>query len=243
MSCRNFLTSLILTKRKIPLEYRLMTCFPNAFAVFFTFFVQFTLLYSTYILLIISSLALSTLSCVHWCPNKCALPMLMTLFNSCRFYAAQCLSLVYQQHHQKTHYRLIAIIFIKCRNRHHMKNNIRYKGNINNTSVIIFLKLEYKNSQRCYFDYENLRRGFISCWSSFRFCIFISFLIFILLMFFIGLCSSFTFAFRHHVSPIRRLSSSFCTHFILSAQPIAAWYATLPFSTIPLSSCRERYGF
>ena len=32
-----------------------------------------------------------------------------------------------------------AIIFIKCRNPHHMKNNIRYKGNINNTSVIIFL--------------------------------------------------------------------------------------------------------
>ena len=32
-----------------------------------------------------------------------------------------------------------AIIFIKCWNRHHIKNNIRYKGNINNTSVIIFL--------------------------------------------------------------------------------------------------------
>ena len=32
-----------------------------------------------------------------------------------------------------------AIIFIKCRNRHHIKNSIRYKGNINNTSVIIFL--------------------------------------------------------------------------------------------------------
>ena len=31
------------------------------------------------------------------------------------------------------------IIFIGCRNHHHMKNNIRYKGNINNTSVIIFL--------------------------------------------------------------------------------------------------------
>ena len=32
-----------------------------------------------------------------------------------------------------------AIIFIKCRNRQHMKNNINYKGNINSTSVIIFL--------------------------------------------------------------------------------------------------------
>ena len=33
-----------------------------------------------------------------------------------------------------------AVIFIKCRNRYHMKNNIRYKGNINITFVIIFLK-------------------------------------------------------------------------------------------------------
>ena len=31
-----------------------------------------------------------------------------------------------------------AIIFIKRQNRHHMKNNIRYKGNTNNTFVIIF---------------------------------------------------------------------------------------------------------
>ena len=31
------------------------------------------------------------------------------------------------------------IIFIRCRNCHHIKNYIRYKGNINNTSVIIFL--------------------------------------------------------------------------------------------------------
>ena len=35
-----------------------------------------------------------------------------------------------------------AIIFIKCRNHHHMKNNIRYKGNTNNTCVIIFFKIE-----------------------------------------------------------------------------------------------------
>ena len=32
-----------------------------------------------------------------------------------------------------------AIIFITCRNRHHMKSNIRYKANINNTTAIIFL--------------------------------------------------------------------------------------------------------
>ena len=32
-----------------------------------------------------------------------------------------------------------AIVFIKCWNCQHMKNNISYKGNTNNTSVIIFL--------------------------------------------------------------------------------------------------------
>ena len=36
------------------------------------------------------------------------------------------------------------IIFIKCRNRDHMKNNIRYKGNTNNTSVIIFFNCRTK---------------------------------------------------------------------------------------------------
>ena len=37
-----------------------------------------------------------------------------------------------------------AIIFIKCRNHHHMKSNIRYKGNINNITVIIFLIVRQK---------------------------------------------------------------------------------------------------
>ena len=98
-------------------------------------------------------------------------------------------------------------------------------------------------------------------------CIFISFLIFMLMffilflmfyyhlsMFFILLlylhlplssfcCCSFTFSFRRHPSPFRGLSPGFYTHFILSAQPIAEWFATLSFSTIPLSSYRERYGF
>ena len=48
-----------------------------------------------------------------------------------------------------------------------MKNNIRYKGNTNNTSVIIFLNRKVKNSQRWYFAWENLRGGFSCC------CIFI----------------------------------------------------------------------
>ena len=63
----------------------------------------------------------------------------------------------------------IVIIFIKCRNRQHMKNNIRYKGNTNHTSIIIFLKV--KNSQRCYFAWQNLRWGF--CDLHFCCCIFI----------------------------------------------------------------------
>ena len=98
------------------------------------------------------------------------------------FYVSQCLRLAYQQHHQKTHYYLISL------NCHHMKNNIRYKGNINNIS------------QWCYFAWENLQWGFcdVDCsFSSFHFCIFISilifisFLIFIFLLFFICLFSSF----------------------------------------------------
>ena len=61
-----------------------------------------------------------------------------------------------------------AIIFIRCLNRHQMRNNIRYKGNINSTSVIIFLidTFDYfcklnKNSQRWYFAWENLQEVFM----------------------------------------------------------------------------------
>ena len=77
-------------------------------------------------------------------------------------------------------------------------------------------------------------------WEVFVMLVFISFLIFILLLFFICRCSSFTFSFRHHPSPFR---GGFYTHFILSAQPIAEWFATLSFSAIPLSSYHERYRF
>ena len=70
---------------------------------------------------------------------------------------------------------------------------------------------------------------------------FILFLIFILLSFADFLHSHFTF--RHHPSPFRGLSPGSYTHFILSAQPIAEWLATLSFSTILLSSYRECYGF
>ena len=50
-------------------------------------------------------------------------------------------------------------------------------------------------------------------------------------------------AIRHHPSPFRWLSPSFYTHFVLLAQSIAEWFATLSFLTIPLSSYRECYGF
>ena len=55
--------------------------------------------------------------------------------------------------------------------------------------------------------------------------------------FFIHIC------FRHHPSLVRGLSWSFYTNFILSVQPIAERFATLSFSTIPLSSYRECYSF
>ena len=83
---RNFLTSLILSYREIPVEYKLMTCLPKAFPVFSPFRFSSRCLYSAYVLLIISSLAFSTLPCVHLCPNKCALLLSMALFNSSFFF-------------------------------------------------------------------------------------------------------------------------------------------------------------
>ena len=113
MSCRNFLTSLILSHREIPVEYRLTTCLPRAFPVFSPFSFSSRCLYSAYILLIISSLALSTLLCVHLCPN---LPLSMTLFNSSRFL---CCSILYSG--ISTTFNTpstLAIIFIKCHNQY-----------------------------------------------------------------------------------------------------------------------------
>ena len=72
---------------------------------------------------------------------------------------------------------------------------------------------------------------FLCCCCSFLMCIFIC------------RCSSFTYFFQHHPSPFRWLSPGFYTYFVLSAQPIAEWFTALSFSTIPLSSYRERYGF
>ena len=75
------------------------------------------------------------------------------------------------------------IAFIKCLHRHQSKNNIRY-GNINNTSVIIFLNRKVKKPQQWYFAWENLRGGFCCFCSSFHFH-------FIFVSLFCCCCSSF----------------------------------------------------
>ena len=49
-------------------------------------------------------------------------------------------------------------------------------------------------------------------------------------------CYSSFIAFPRHPSPFRGLSWGFHSHFILSAQPIAEWFATVSFSTFPRSS-------
>ena len=141
MSYCNFLTSLILSHREIPGEYRLMTCLPKAFPVFSLFSFSSRCLYSAYVLLIISSLALSTLLCVHLCPS---LPLPMLFFNSSRFLCCSMPSLGVSTASPKKSSSFnisptLAIILFKRRNCHQMKNNIRYKGT-NNTSAIIFLK-------------------------------------------------------------------------------------------------------
>ena len=107
MYCRNFLTSLILSHREIPVEYRLITCLPKAFSVFLPLSFSSRCLYSAYVLLIISSLSLSTLLCVHLCSN---LPLSMRFFKHSRvFYVAECLLLVYQQYLQESHHRLMCL--------------------------------------------------------------------------------------------------------------------------------------
>ena len=61
-----------------------------------------------------------------------------------------------------------------------MKNNIRYKGNTNNTSIIFFFfKSKVKNFQRWYFTRENLRGRFCCC------CSFILSMFFIFVLHFI----------------------------------------------------------
>ena len=144
MSWRNFLTSLILSHREIPVEHKLITCLPRVFPVFSPFSFSSRYLYSMYILLIVSLLVLSTFSCVHLLPKKYALPLSMTFFKHSRFLCCTMLSFGVSTISPKNSSSFnisptSVIAFIKGWNRHQMKNNIRYKGNTNNTSVIIFL--------------------------------------------------------------------------------------------------------
>ena len=144
MSCCNFSTSFILTTREFPVEYKLNTCLPNASPVFSPFSFSSHCLYWVYVLLIVPSLALSTFSCVHLLPNKYVLLLLMTLFKHPRFLCCSIPSFVVSTTPPKKSssfsiFSTSAIAFITCRNRYQMRNSIRYKGNINSTSVIIFL--------------------------------------------------------------------------------------------------------
>ena len=124
----------------MPVEYKLITCLPRDFPVFPPFSHSSRCLYSANVLFITPSLALSTPSCVCLCPN---LPLSIAFFNSSHFLCFSMLFFGVSTISPKNSSSFnvsptSAIIFIKSLNRHHMKNNIRYKGNTNNNSVIIF---------------------------------------------------------------------------------------------------------
>ena len=192
MSYRNFLTSLILSHREMLVKYKLIACLPKAFPVFSPFSFSSCWIYSVYFLLIVSSLALSTLSCVHLLPNKYPLPLSRTLFNSSRFLCCSIPSFVVSKispRRSSSFYMSPAwvIAFIKGLNCHQMKNNIGYKGNTNNTSVIIFFKSKRQKLPAMVLCLgEPPRRIVVSSFffffdfhfvvvSSFHFCVFISF--------------------------------------------------------------------
>ena len=198
MSCHNFLTSLILTNQEMPVEYKL-TCFHKTFAVFSPFSFTSHCLYSAYILLIVSLLALSTLSRVHLCPNKCAFPLSMTLFKHSHFlcYSMPSFGVSTISPKKSLSFNIFptsAIAFITGLNLHHMKNYIRYNSNTNNPFVIIFFK---STQQKLPSDGTLLGRTserFLWCWLLLLFSsqeVFHSFSIFNLLLFFIHFCSSF----------------------------------------------------
>ena len=244
ISCCKFLTSLILSHQEVLVEYRLMTCLPKAFPVFSPFSFSSRCLYSAYVLLIILSRALSTLPCVHLCPNKWALPLSMTLFNSSLFLCCTMPSFGVSTTSLKNSFNMAptpAIIFIKCQSPHHMKNNIRYKGNANNTSVIIFL-IGGQISQWYYFAWENLQGAFcdVGCNCSFVFGLhFVAVFHFVVVVFrFIAFYAMLFFIHCFSTSFLTLLwtIARFYTHFILSAQPNAEWFMILSFSTFLRSS-------
>ena len=109
-----------------------------------------------------------------------------------------------------------------------MKNKIRYKGNINNASIIIFLTSS---------------EVFVMLLFFISFLIFLLLLFFIMLLFFICRCSSFTFLFGiipHLFLDYRRVFTSIS---YFQPSPSQSDLGLFHFLTIPLSSYRERYGF
>ena len=103
--------------------------FTYGFSSFFYFFIQFTLI-------VTSSLAFSTLLCVHLCPN---LPLSIILLNSSRFFKLLntfplCIISITKKFIIVNMFSTPVITFIKCQNRYHTKNNIRYKSNINKST-------------------------------------------------------------------------------------------------------------
>ena len=98
-----------------------------------------------------------------------------------------------------------AIIFIKCRNWYHMKNNARYKGNTNNNSAIIFLKSQKLPAMVLCLGEPPVRYLWYCC-SSFCCCILIFDLHFADVLHFVVVL---LIAFRRHPSPFRGLSPGF----------------------------------
>ena len=120
-----------------------MTCLPKAFSLFSPFSFSSRYLYSAYVLFKVPSLALPTFSCVHLHPNKYALPLFMTPYQHSCFLCCSKLSLSLSTVSPKklssfNMFSASTIAFITCLNRHHTRNNIRYKGSIINTSVITY---------------------------------------------------------------------------------------------------------
>ena len=110
-----------------------------------------------------------TLPCVHLCPNKCDLPLYMRHFKHSYFLCCSMSSFGVSTTSPKKSslfniFPISAIIFIKCQNRHHMKNNIRYKGDINNNSVIIFVLIGRQKLPAMFVCLVEPPVKFLSCW-------------------------------------------------------------------------------
>ena len=167
---------------------------------FFTFFVHFMLLVFSI------CFVYDLVACLVY-PFMCQfMPLSTAFFNSCHFlcFSIPSFGVSTMSPKKSSSFNMCpisAIIFSKCRDLYHMKNNMRYRGNTNNTSVIIFFIRSQKLPAMVLCLGEPQRRFFVML-------IFISFFIFIsflylhfivdlhfvvvlhLLMFFIHLCFS-----------------------------------------------------